>query len=83
MPPEEEELQEQEQENEEEEHDDEPRAVASSMVASIGFNRESGELLVEFVNGRSESYPCDPSQWEEVKTAPSVGQWMHQNILEK
>jgi len=66
---------------EEEVHDDSTRAVSSTMVGSIGFNRESGELLVDFVNGHSESYPISPDQWEEVKQAPSVGQWMHQNVL--
>src|SRR5438105_4445675 len=32
------------------------------MVAALGYDREAGMLEVDFVNGHSESYPCDPGQ---------------------
>lgn len=78
---EEEELPGTEELGEEEEQDDELRAVPSSMVAEIGYDRETEELEVVFNNGKQDTYPCSPDQWEEVKNAPSVGRWMWANVL--
>lgn len=65
----------------EEEHDDANRAVASSMVASWGYDRAAEQLQVFFTNGKQNTYDCSPTQWEDAKQATSPGRWMHLNVL--
>ncbi len=69
------------QEEDQQSEEDEPRAVSSSMVAEVGYDRESEEVNVVFDSGREESYSCSPAQWEGLKEAPSVGKYMHETFL--
>ena len=66
---------------EEQAEEDEPRAVSSSMVAEVGFDREAEEVKVTFNNGGEASYPCSPEAWSGLLAAPSVGKWMWENVL--
>lgn len=77
----EEEEQKLESEEEASEAEDEPRAVSSSMVAEVGYDREAEEINVSFVNGHEESYGCSPEQWSDLLAAPSVGKAMWEMFL--
>lgn len=66
---------------EEEETDNALRAVSSTMVSEIGFDEEQQELEIVFLSGRQERYSATKLMWEDLKSAPSVGKWMHENVL--
>lgn len=61
--------------------DDANRAVASSMVASWGYDRADEQIEVFFNNGHFDTYACSPEQWEEAKVTSSPGRFMHDNFL--
>ena len=72
---------EEEQQEEQSEAEDETRAVSSSMVAEVGYEREAEEVIVVFVNGHEGSYSCTPDQWTGLLDAPSVGKYFWENFL--
>jgi hypothetical protein len=72
---------EEEQQEEQVEAEDEVRSVSSSMVAEVGYEREAEEVVVVFVNGHEDSYPCTPDQWSALLDAPSVGKFFWENFL--
>jgi len=59
--------------------------VESSMITSVGFDSESCTLEVEFKsNGQVWQYFDVPEPtYLEMKSAPSVGNFFHINILRK
>lgn len=55
--------------------------VASTNVASIGYDEATETLEVEFVNGSIYQYfNVTPALFEQFKNAPSKGQFLNYNI---
>ena len=57
------------------------KPVYSDMVASIGYNDETNELIVTFNKGRKYVYAGVPEELAvQLANAPSVGQMMNSEI---
>lgn len=57
------------------------RSVFSSMVQAIGFEAESGEMIVTWKNGRQSAYSGVPEDVAmQAATAASVGQFINSEI---
>ncbi len=55
--------------------------VASSSVASLGYDEQTETLEVEFLNGTVYQYfNVAPDLYEQLKAAPSKGQFLHTYI---
>jgi hypothetical protein len=55
--------------------------IASTNVASVGYDEASQTLEVEFVNGTVyQYYNVDSGLFESFMQAPSKGQFLNQNI---
>jgi len=53
----------------------------SSQIKSIGYDSESKVFEVIYKNGAKYHYSnVSPELWEEAKTAPSIGKFVHANI---
>lgn len=56
--------------------------VASSMVASIGYNAATSELIVQFLSGRVYRYSGVPIDvYDGLMAAPSKGQFMRSEVI--
>ena len=57
------------------------RQVFSTMVNAIGYEAESGEMIVTWKNGRQSSYSGVPEDVAmQAATAASVGQFLNSEI---
>lgn len=60
------------------------RDVYSTMVSQVGWDDETGELLVTFKNGRTAAYSgVDEGKAIELSKAASVGDMMNSEIKGK
>lgn len=58
--------------------------VESSMIDQMGYNKESKELMVQFVNGGIYSYKDVPEKvFEGLKKAESKGKYFLKKIKDK
>jgi hypothetical protein len=56
-------------------------SVSSSNVESIGYDENSQILYVRFLNNSTYIYKgVPPVEFEGLKSAPSVGSYLHRNI---
>lgn len=56
-------------------------AVTSSNLVSVGYDQSSSTLEIEFKDGRLYQYfGVPPNVFRELVSAPSVGQFFHQNV---
>ncbi len=54
--------------------------VSSSNVAEVGYNEETQEVYVRFLNGTLYVYKGVPKfEFEGLLNAPSVGSYLHRN----
>ena len=67
------------EEEEQKAEDAELKSVDSTMVSEIAW--DEGTLTVVFQNEKEETYLVDDESWKNLKEAPSVGKWMHDNVL--
>lgn len=58
------------------------QSVESSMVDSIGYDEEAEELVVEYLSGKTHSYPAPPGALEEALEARSLGGFLYKNVIE-
>lgn len=57
------------------------QAVYSSNISEVGYDDESGELLVTWKSGKTSAYQGVPeAKALEGANAPSVGQWINAEI---
>jgi hypothetical protein len=55
--------------------------VGSSNIAAVGYDDESGELVVEFISGGVYSYPGVTREvYDGLMSAPSKGRYFFQAI---
>lgn len=58
--------------------------VQSSSIISVGFDAPSSTMEIEFKDGRIYQYFEIPEQvFRDLKSAPSVGSYFHQNVRGK
>ena len=59
----------------------EMKSVASSNVGSIGYNEDTQELYVRFLNNSLYVYKNVPKiEFEGLENAPSIGSYIHRNL---
>lgn len=55
--------------------------VSSSNIASVGYDADSNTVYVAFLNGSTYAYKgVSPQEFENLKTAPSVGSYLNRNF---
>lgn len=55
--------------------------VSSSSIAAIGYDDDNQEVYVQFLKGGLYTYRGVPDYvFEEFKTAPSLGSYLHRNF---
>ena len=56
-------------------------SVSSSNIESVGYEEETQEVYVKFLNGSTYKYLGVPiNVYNALLTAPSVGQYLNKNI---
>ncbi len=59
----------------------EMKSVSSSNVSEVGYNEETQEVYVRFLNGSLYIYKGVPKhEYEGLLNAPSVGSYLHRNF---
>lgn len=56
------------------------RQVFSSSVASVGYDSETGEMLVHWANGKVSAYKVDEDVADEASRAASVGGYINDEV---
>jgi hypothetical protein len=56
------------------------RSVFSSSVSQVGYDEETGEMLVTWKSGKVSAYKVDEATADEASRAASVGSYINDEI---